>query len=87
MGEEPRVARCGQRALRLIVLSVHDEPTVIGHMLSAGVAGFVFKRAAATDLILAVDEVLRGKVYVSAAVQPDRHNFSDQRPTGHSDDA
>lgn len=58
--------------LRLIVLSVHDEPTVVAQMLSAGVAGFVLKRAAATDLVSAVREVLQGKVYVSAAVQPER---------------
>src|SRR5947208_4609494 len=50
--------------LRLIVLSVHDEPTVIEQMLRAGVAGFVLKRAAATDLIPAVKEVLHGGTYV-----------------------
>jgi DNA-binding NarL/FixJ family response regulator len=54
--------------LRLIILSVHDEPTVADQMLSAGAAGVVLKRAAATDLILAVEEVLRGGAYVSAAV-------------------
>ena len=57
-------------ALRLIVLSVHDEPTVVGQMLSTGVAGFVLKRTAATDLLPAVKEVLAGGVYVSAAVSP-----------------
>jgi DNA-binding NarL/FixJ family response regulator len=88
-GEANIARRLMQRhlKLRLIVLSVHDEPTVVGHMLSAGVAGFVLKRAAATDLILAVNEVLRGKVYVSAAVQHDRHESSNQRPTGLSDEA
>ena len=51
--------------LRLIVLSIHDEPTVVSQMLSAGISGFVLKRAVATDLIPAVKEVLRGSVYVS----------------------
>jgi DNA-binding NarL/FixJ family response regulator len=55
--------------LRLIVLSIHDEPTVVGQMLGAGVAGFVLKRAAATDLIPAVKEVLRGGTYVCPALQ------------------
>jgi DNA-binding NarL/FixJ family response regulator len=55
--------------LRLIVLSVHDEPTVVGQMLSAGVAGFVLKRAAATDLVPAVEEVLRGGTYVCPALR------------------
>jgi DNA-binding NarL/FixJ family response regulator len=66
--------------LRLIVLSVHDEPTVVCQMLSAGVAGFVLKRTAATDLIPAVKEVLRGQVYVSAAVQHFRHQASEHVP-------
>jgi DNA-binding NarL/FixJ family response regulator len=55
--------------LRLIVLSVHDEPTVVSQMLSAGVAGFVLKRSAATDLIPAVKQVLRGGTYVCPALQ------------------
>jgi two-component system secretion response regulator SsrB len=57
--------------LRLIVLSIHNEPTIAGQMLSAGVAGFVLKRAAATELVPAVQEALQGRVYVSAAVQLD----------------
>src|SRR5262245_49232001 len=71
--------------LRLIVLSVHDEPTVVEQMLSGGVAGFVLKRAVATDLISAVKEVLEGGVYVSAAVQQVRLESGDQLPAGHSD--
>ena len=58
-----------QTGLRLIVLSVHDEPTVVSQMLGAGVAGFVLKRTAATDLILAVEEVLRGGTYVCPALR------------------
>jgi DNA-binding NarL/FixJ family response regulator len=70
--------------LRLIVLSVHDEPTVAARMLGAGVAGFVLKRAAATDLIPAVKEVLRGRVYVSPGVRQVGHGPSDRPPTGPS---
>jgi DNA-binding NarL/FixJ family response regulator len=83
-GGEANVAKCliGHHSdLRVIVLSVHDEPTVVRQMLSAGVSGFVLKRSAATDLIPAVKEVLRGQVYVSAAVQQDRHESSGKSPT------
>lgn len=66
--------------LRLIVLSVHDEPTVAGQMLSAGVAGFVLKRAAATDLIPAVKEVLRGGTFVCPALQRLLPKSGDQSP-------
>jgi DNA-binding NarL/FixJ family response regulator len=66
--------------LRLIVLSVHDEPTVVGQMLSAGVAGFVLKRSTAADLIPAVKEVLRGGTYVCPALQGLLPESGDQPP-------
>src|SRR5947209_754986 len=53
--------------LRLIALSVHDEPTVAGRLRDAGVAGFVLKRAAATDLMPAVEAVLGGGSFISPA--------------------
>jgi DNA-binding NarL/FixJ family response regulator len=53
--------------LKVIMLSVHDEPTVVKATLAAGAAGFVLKRSAATDLIPAVREVLQGRAYVSPA--------------------
>jgi DNA-binding NarL/FixJ family response regulator len=54
--------------LRLIVLSVHDEPTVVGPVMGAGVAGFVLKRAAATDLLPAVRATLAGGTFLSPAL-------------------
>jgi DNA-binding NarL/FixJ family response regulator len=71
-GGEANIARCLLRRhpeLRLIVLSVHDEPTIAGQLQSEGVAGFVLKRAAATDLVPAVREVLGGGTYVSPGLQ------------------
>jgi DNA-binding NarL/FixJ family response regulator len=55
--------------LRVIVLSVHDDRTVVSQILSAGAAGFVLKRDAATDLIPAVNAVLQGATYVSTALR------------------
>jgi DNA-binding NarL/FixJ family response regulator len=55
--------------LRVIVLSVHDDPTVVGQLLHAGIAGYVLKRAAAKHLVAAIEEVLRGGSYVSPALR------------------
>ncbi len=49
--------------LRLIVLSVHDEPSVCRSAMEAGADGFVLKRALATELLPAVDAVLAGRRY------------------------
>jgi DNA-binding NarL/FixJ family response regulator len=56
-------------ASKVIVLSVHDEPTVVQSALEAGASGFVLKRAIATDLLNAVDAVLAGQRYVSPALR------------------
>jgi DNA-binding NarL/FixJ family response regulator len=55
--------------LRLIVLSVHDDPTVVAAVRSAGAVGFVLKRSVGSDLLPAVREVLAGGRYVSPAAQ------------------
>jgi DNA-binding NarL/FixJ family response regulator len=54
--------------LKLIILSLHDEPTVVVEVLSAGAAGFVLKRRAGVDLGPAVEAVLRGETYISPGV-------------------
>ena len=51
---------------RVIVLSTHDELTVIQAALEAGAAGFVLKREIASQLLDAVEAVLAGQPYVPA---------------------
>ncbi len=57
--------------LKLIILSIHDEPAVARKVMSAGALGFVLKRCAATDLLEAVESVNRGETFVSPAVKLD----------------
>jgi DNA-binding NarL/FixJ family response regulator len=52
--------------LKFIILSVHDEPTAIDEVMSAGAAGFVLKRSVAVDLFKAVQRVQKGRTFVSA---------------------
>ncbi len=55
--------------LKVIVLSVYDEPEVINKILATGVSGFVLTRSAAWDLIPAIHKVLQGQTYVSPALR------------------
>jgi two-component system secretion response regulator SsrB len=57
--------------LKLILLSVHDEPSVSRTAIEAGADAFVLKRSISTDLLAAVSAVLDGKCYVSPGT---RHN-------------
>ena len=54
--------------LRLIILSVHDEPVFVNECLAAGAEGFVLKRSAVDDLVPAVEAVLRGETYLSPSL-------------------
>jgi DNA-binding NarL/FixJ family response regulator len=56
--------------LKLIMLSVHDEPVVVERMLAMDAAGYVMKGSATTDLLPAIEEVLRGGTFISPAVRP-----------------
>jgi two-component system secretion response regulator SsrB len=52
--------------LPVIILSVYDEQTVVNEVMTAGAAGFVLKRAVATDLLPAMDTVFNGHTYISS---------------------
>ena len=51
--------------LKLILLSVHDEPNICRSAMAAGADGFVLKREIGTELLPAVDEVLAGRQFIS----------------------
>ncbi len=53
----------GCPGLKIIVVSVHDEPAVAQAIRAAGAHGFVVKRALATDLLPAARAVLAGGHY------------------------
>ena len=52
--------------LKMIVVSNHIDSVVVCSVLNQGVPGYVFQHNAKTELLPAVEEVLRGGTYVSA---------------------
>jgi DNA-binding NarL/FixJ family response regulator len=54
--------------LKLLMLSIHDEPEVAKRVMSVGASGFVLKRCAGTDLLAAVESINEGGTFVSPAV-------------------
>jgi DNA-binding NarL/FixJ family response regulator len=53
-------------AARLLLLSVHDEPTVVAAAIAAGADGLVLKRAIVDDLMPAIDALLGGQRYFNS---------------------
>ncbi|HKZ01911.1 MAG TPA: response regulator transcription factor [Pyrinomonadaceae bacterium] len=56
------------RETRVIILSGYSDEASVQETLNAGIAGYVVKRGATTDLIRAIKEGTRSKVYLSAEV-------------------
>ncbi len=54
--------------IKVVILSIHDEKSVVDDAMAAGVEGFVLKRRAVVDLIPAIREVLQGNKYISPEV-------------------
>lgn len=61
-------ARREDENVALLVLSVLDEMTYAERALRVGANGYVMKREATDRLLVALERVLAGKVYVSSAV-------------------
>jgi DNA-binding NarL/FixJ family response regulator len=53
---------------KIILLTRHDEDPYITEALRAGARGYVLKTQAATDLVQAIHQVLRGGVYLSPGI-------------------
>ena len=65
-----RQLRDKARAARLLLLSVHDGPTVVAAAIASGADGLVIKRAIGRDLMPAVDALLAGQRYFDSSAAP-----------------
>ncbi|RZL14808.1 MAG: response regulator transcription factor [Pedobacter sp.] len=54
--------------LKIIVLTMHDEPAIVKDMLNAGVNGYVLKKYAQQEVVTAIEAVNRGQQFWSAEV-------------------
>lgn len=53
---------------KVLVLSLHDTPQALRAALDAGADGYLLKGASRAELLLAIDAVLRGDLFVSPAL-------------------
>ena len=51
--------------IKIVILSDHNEPDLVEEFISAGIAGFVFKQHAGTDLFEAIESVRQRQNYIS----------------------
>ncbi|MEQ8477589.1 response regulator transcription factor [Fulvivirga sp.] len=60
-----RVARSVNPDIKVIVLSMHDDPSVVKELLKENIDGFVLKNDAHSSLLQALDKVTSGKKFFS----------------------
>ena len=66
--EATRRLRTAVPGARVLILSIHAEPSCVRAAFEAGVCGYLTKTSAAEEVERAVREVLAGRFYVSPAV-------------------
>jgi len=55
---------------RVVFLTMQEDPRLAAAALKLGSVGFVLKHSAASELLIAISEVLRGKSYVTPRLRP-----------------
>ena len=53
---------------KILILTMHDDATYLREALQAGAAGYVLKKAVDTELLMAIQAVMRGEIYVHSAM-------------------
>ena len=73
-------ARCPGMAV--LVLSMHDKLEYVTQAMAAGARGYVLKDAPGKDIVMAIDTVMAGGIYYSAALARELARSSAMTPAG-----
>jgi DNA-binding NarL/FixJ family response regulator len=57
--------------VKLVFLTMQDNPNLAAAALELGLAGFVLKHSAGSELVKAIEQVLHGKCYVTSKLRPE----------------
>jgi DNA-binding NarL/FixJ family response regulator len=55
-------------SVKLVFLTMNTDPTLAAEAFRRGASGYLLKTCAASELILAIREVLKGRSYLSSAI-------------------
>ena len=55
-------------SVKVLMLTMHDEEELVARCLEAGAAGYIIKDAPATQLVYAIETVMKGERYLSPVV-------------------
>ena len=70
--------------MKLVFLTMQDDPNLAAAALELGSVGFVLKHSAGSELLKAIDQVLHGKSYVTPKLRPEDWVKQKSRARQHS---
>ena len=68
-------------SLKILVLSMFDNPALLSDLMSSNIAGFVLKDKGKDELIYAIEQVARGQIYFSPEIMQHLLSFRKQNDT------
>lgn len=77
-----RAATIAQPEIRIIVLSMHDDPAVVRDLLRSGVLGYILKKDTHNNLTAALQKVVEGKRFLSDEIAELLIHFSEDEDKG-----
>jgi DNA-binding NarL/FixJ family response regulator len=66
--------------IKLIFMTMNEDPELVGEAFRAGASGFLLKQAAAFELMDAIEKVLKGGSYVTPSAAVGQANISLREP-------
>jgi DNA-binding NarL/FixJ family response regulator len=66
--------------IKLVFMTMHEDPYLVGEAFRAGASAFLLKEAAASELIEAIDQVLKGGSYITPSAKEGLNNISLRDP-------
>jgi DNA-binding NarL/FixJ family response regulator len=84
--EAAREIRKINRKVKIIFLTMHKDPSYAVEALDAGGSAYILKSAAVAEILVAIREVLNGRVYVSPSINKEVLRVQMER-TGRRDEA
>jgi DNA-binding NarL/FixJ family response regulator len=56
--------------IKILILTLHEDNALLREVMKSGASGYILKRAAETELISAIQAVMRGDMYIDPAMVP-----------------
>lgn len=68
-GELARVIHKEHKTVKILIVSMHNDPFIVSDLLKHGVTGYILKNSGKEELLEAIDAVLDGRTYFSQDVK------------------